>query len=202
MSHRRQWWIIDPAAANSVVAWLSRATIDTARGAARRLARTMRRNLKLTDHAPRATPPRGARRRSSAKPRRRVVARRMGKGRGRDRDRLRARAQRKRARRLRRRKRNPAVPQLSQAAQMFRRFHGFDPKTVTSVAGERSIPRTLVRLGDLVEVSYRSNKFDRKTRDYVHKFGTPRPTLCTRPDGRGLFIVGGRFRNTARGIVG
>ena len=185
MSHRRQWWIIDPAAANTVVAWLSRATIDTARGAARRLARTMRRNLKLTDHAPRATPPRGARRRSSTKPRRR----------------RRARVAAKRTVR-RRRRRNPAVPQLSQAAQMFRRFHGFDPKTVTSIAGERSIPRTLVRLGDLVEVSYRSNKFDRKTRDYVHKFGTPRPTLCTRPDGRGLFIVGGRFRNTARGIVG
>jgi hypothetical protein len=185
MSHRRQWWIIDPAAANAVVAWLSRATIDTARGAARRLARTMRRNLKLTDHAPRATPPRGTRRRSSPKPR------------GRRRSSVASRPAVKR-----RRRRNPGVPQLNQAAQMFRRFHGFDPKTVTSVAGERSIPRTLVRLGDLVEVSYRSNKFDRKTRDYVHKFGTPRPTLCTRPDGSGLFIVGGRFRNTARGIVG
>lgn len=101
------------------------------------------------------------------------------------------------------RKRNPAPPaELGAAVRTFRMFHGFAPRHLTPVHGRSELPHALVELGELVEVTYRSNKFDRRPRDYVHRFGTPRPKLCTGPRARGLHVVGGRYRLTARGIVG
>jgi hypothetical protein len=189
MKRERHWWLVD---AHGRVRLEIFATVNFARAMARKVARHYGLKLTLTDRAPHARAPQKRRRSSHA---RRSSAHQV-KRRGRKPRRISPRRPR------RRRRRNPGTAELGQAAAMFRKFHGFDASTVSSAAGERTIPRTLVRLGDLVEVTYRSNKFDRKSRDYVHKFGTPRPTLCTRPDGRGLLIVGGRFRNTARGIVG
>jgi len=103
-------------------------------------------------------------------------------------------------------KSNPGTPPavLERAAQTHRRWAGFDPKHVTRVKhkGPRTIPSTLVQLGELVEVVYESDKWDGERRLYAHETSKPRPKLCTGPDGEGFYIVGGRMKVTPRGIVG
>lgn len=85
----------------------------------------------------------------------------------------------------------------------FKEFHDFDPKEVVALPVNRTIPRELVRVGDLVGVIYRSDKWDRKKKDYIHKFNrSDRPILASSPDGKRLFILGGSFRTKAEGIVG
>lgn len=102
------------------------------------------------------------------------------------------------------RKRNPAAKASTEARALrtFRKWHQFDPKAITQVKGSRAIPARLVKLGEIPEIVYRSDKWSGKPQTYLHKCGNPRPLLCTDPDGKRLFIVGGRLRVTARGIVG
>ncbi len=67
---------------------------------------------------------------------------------------------------------------------------------------ERLAPAVLVELGELAGVIYRSARGGTPCpRTYVHFFDDP-PTLAADPDGRRLFIVGGRYRITRRGIEG
>jgi hypothetical protein len=89
------------------------------------------------------------------------------------------------------------------AASTFRRWHEFDPKRIVKVGGPpRRIPSTLVKLGDMTEIIYRSAKYDGEAKTYSHKTGRPHPVLATDPDGLHLYIVGGKLRVTADGLVG
>lgn len=91
---------------------------------------------------------------------------------------------------------------LERAVRTFRKWHEFDPDSLTSVKGPRRvIPSTLVLLGELVEVVYRSDKWEGKKKLYVHKTKKPHPLLVTDPDGKSLYIVGGRVKVTGRGLV-
>lgn len=105
------------------------------------------------------------------------------------------------AKRAKRAKRNPARVTKA-AARMFKKWHGFASTNTIRVNGPRTIPATLVKLGELPEIAYRSNKWTGKKETYLHKTGTPRPLLCCDPKGKQFYIVGGRMRATARGIVG
>ena len=60
-----------------------------------------------------------------------------------------------------------------------------------------------VRLGELLGVIYRSDRLDagRRPRAYIHLMRTP-PHLVSNLNGTQLYIVGGRYRVTRRGIVG
>lgn len=102
------------------------------------------------------------------------------------------------------RKRNPKpkVSEPARALKTFRKWHQFDPKGIVRVKGSRSIPARLVKLGEIPEIVYRSDKWSGKPQTYLHKTGNPRPLLCTDPDGKRLYIVGGNLRVTARGITG
>lgn len=103
-------------------------------------------------------------------------------------------------RRVARRAANPAVPPA--AVKTFRKWHAFDPERVTKIHGPgRVIPRTLVKLGEVPEIIYRSTKWDGKPVTYTHKTRRPYPVLTTDPDGRHLYLVGGRTRVTAAGLV-
>jgi hypothetical protein len=66
----------------------------------------------------------------------------------------------------------------------------------------------MVRLGELHSVVYRSDKWAGgpdnprgKSLLYEHTTQRPRPVLATDPDGRDLFIVGGKMRVTADGLI-
>lgn len=59
----------------------------------------------------------------------------------------------------------------------------------------------LVELGELVEIAYRTTKWgDRGPTVYEHRFHRPLPVLVFNDSG--LFICGGKYRVTMRGIVG
>lgn len=88
------------------------------------------------------------------------------------------------------------------AKKMFKKWHAFESTRTVRMKGSRSIPARLVKLGEMPEIVYRSDKWTGKQQTYLHKTGKPRPLLCTDPEGKRFFIVGGRMRATARGIVG
>lgn len=98
---------------------------------------------------------------------------------------------------------SPASAQIAAGARTFKRWHGFDPERIEVVSGNRKVPRTLVLLGTLPEIVYDSNKWSGRMERYVHKTGRSNPPLlCTGPDGKGLYIVGGSVRVTRRGLIG
>lgn len=97
-------------------------------------------------------------------------------------------------------KRNPSEGEWQAVIDLFGEFHDFGPTTaVVHKVDSLHIPGVLVKIGDLVEVTYKSDKFDRRSRLYVHKFGRDKPVLAASKDGR-LFLVGGGYRITSRGI--
>ena len=91
---------------------------------------------------------------------------------------------------------------LREAQGLFRRFHCFDAPRVLRRHCRRMIPDVLVNLGDLNGVIYRSDRGQcGQPRTFVHFFKTPAQLSC---DARGtqLYIQGGRYLVTPRGIEG
>lgn len=109
-----------------------------------------------------------------------------------------------------RRARNPVPPsKVKQGAQLFEDFTGHTPRVRRRIdAGRalglpikagRKIP--LVAFGELTEVRYRTIR-DGKEEFYRHPFrASSRPLLAARHDGKRIYIVGGRYTFTDRGIV-
>jgi len=90
----------------------------------------------------------------------------------------------------------------ARAEKTFRRWHEFGSSRVTRMKGpDRVIPKTLVKLGDLVKVVYRSPKYTGRQTLYEHTTKRPRPVLATDPDGRHVHIVGGAMKVTPDGLV-
>jgi hypothetical protein len=64
------------------------------------------------------------------------------------------------------------------------------------------IPNVLVKLGQLRGVIYSSDKEQcGRPRTFIHFMETP-PLLASDADGKQLYIVGGKYRVTSRGIEG
>jgi hypothetical protein len=86
---------------------------------------------------------------------------------------------------------------LQRVKKLYRDFHEREPTRVS--ARRFRVPKALAIIGHLDALSYRT-VIGWEAQRYKHTFtkGT-RPVLAT--DGKRLFIVGGRFRVTARGIV-
>ena len=94
------------------------------------------------------------------------------------------------------------APGLEDAALLFRRFHRFKPDRIISQPCERTVPRLLVRLGELKALVYSSDRGrPGHWRSFVHFFQDP-PALACDPRGRRLFILGGSYRVTPFGIEG
>ena len=91
---------------------------------------------------------------------------------------------------------------LKTAHELFERFHSFaSPKTLRRQC-PRLMPRVLVNLGELRGLIYRSDKEQcGRPRTFIHFMETP-PLLASDPEGKQLYIVGGNYRVTARGIEG
>jgi hypothetical protein len=90
---------------------------------------------------------------------------------------------------------------VSEARDRFRRFHCFPPKEMIYQPCSRLIPRVLVHVGRLKGLIYSSEKGDGRQRTYIHFMEKP-PRLACNSRGDQLYIVGGRYRITARGIEG
>lgn len=103
----------------------------------------------------------------------------------------------------RRAKGNPSVSEWNQVIDLFRTWSGFEPSEVIEMSMySRTIPRYLVKLGDLAGVIYESDKWDGKPIEYIHEFKvkSKRPILCADANGQ-LYIIGGNYKVTHRGIV-
>lgn len=84
---------------------------------------------------------------------------------------------------------------------MYRRFTRLPATQLECVAYPRRIPPVVVELGHLTGLVYRSDKWVGRPRTYIHFLEDP-PRLVCDVSGRQLFLVGGSYRVTPRGIEG
>jgi hypothetical protein len=93
---------------------------------------------------------------------------------------------------------------LRRGCSLHQRFYGRAPECIARARIEStSAPRVLVALGELRALVYRAARAPGGPggRSYVHFFEQP-PALLADAAGRRLFIAGGRYRVTRRGIEG
>jgi len=91
---------------------------------------------------------------------------------------------------------------LDAGRERYRIFNRFYPGRVLKVPHSRAIPRVLVQLGDLVGLMYRCDKWQPgRPRTFVHFMETP-PLLACDTAGTQLYVIGGKYRVTSRGIEG
>jgi hypothetical protein len=91
---------------------------------------------------------------------------------------------------------------LHEARTRFHLFHCFDPARVVRAPCRRLIPKVLVHLGYLRGLIYSSDKGTQGCRrTYIHFMERP-PRLTCNPEGTQLYIIGGHYRVTPRGIEG
>ena len=95
----------------------------------------------------------------------------------------------------------PPASALGAASALFRSFARTPAQSVERVAHPRLVPPVVVELGELAALVYRSRKWTGRPRAYIHFLDDP-PRLVSDPSGRRLFIVGGSYRVTSRGIEG
>lgn len=88
---------------------------------------------------------------------------------------------------------------LAKGAAQFKRFQG-RPATRGARVSVPDPPAVVVYLGELVQVNYRTRKGKNGTVEYYHRFTKPLPILVSDPKGKHLYVVGGRFKITDRGI--
>lgn len=88
---------------------------------------------------------------------------------------------------------------IAKAAGLYKRFREEEPKRARSV--KITLPKAMMVMGTLDAVLYTTTHGGR-SQSYKHTFNKgSRPLLCAGTKDGQLFVVGGRFRVTARGIV-
>jgi hypothetical protein len=91
---------------------------------------------------------------------------------------------------------------IYQGTALYQTFNRFAPARTMRIRHPRLIPPVVVELGDLVGLIYRSDKDQAgRPRTYIHIMES-RPRLTSNVEGTQLYIVGGDYRVTARGIEG
>lgn len=85
---------------------------------------------------------------------------------------------------------------------LFETFHHYPPARLIYQRCRRLTPSVLVRLGKLKGLIYSSDRGQRgQPRTFVHFLRTP-PLLACDEEGTQLYVLGGRYRVTRRGIEG
>jgi hypothetical protein len=91
---------------------------------------------------------------------------------------------------------------MKQGIDLYRAFRRFGPSRVVTIEHFRVIPPIVVDLGELVGLMYRSDKGQPgHPRTYIHRMEDP-PRLVSNIEGTQLYIVGGSYQVTPRGIEG
>ena len=91
---------------------------------------------------------------------------------------------------------------MQTGTQLYQRFNRFSPDTYERVQHSRVMPPVAVDLGELAGIIYRSDKWQQgEPRTYIHFMKDP-PHLVSNVQGDRLYIVGGSYRVTERGIEG
>lgn len=96
----------------------------------------------------------------------------------------------------------PSEAKLEPARELFERFHSFAANRNFRQSCRRVMPKVLVNLGELRGLIYRSDKEQcGRPRTFIHFMENP-PLLASDAEGKQLYIVGGNYRVTSRGIEG
>ena len=99
---------------------------------------------------------------------------------------------------MKRRRVNGRRAKLQTAAKLYEDFTGDVPQYIERVRVD--VPEVVLLVGELDAVLYSCHR-DGKLEHYKHTFRkTSRPLLVTNETGTALFVVGGRFSFTEKGI--
>lgn len=100
-------------------------------------------------------------------------------------------------------RRNPKGPEYDALVEWYSAFHGRVPDALTVMTVEKEImPDVVAELGPLTAIEYRVTLSSGEKVTMRHTFGRQKPLLVCDADGKGLWIVGGKFKVTERGIEG
>lgn len=102
------------------------------------------------------------------------------------------------------RRKNPVPPskrvQLKNAANLYRDFSGHEPEVIDRIK-KPDIPDVMLVIGDVDFIGYTTVR-DGKVEKYIHRFKKNcRPNFMVSHDGKQLFMLGGEYDFTERGIV-
>lgn len=90
--------------------------------------------------------------------------------------------------------------EIEQAADLYERFSGHDAVEIGTVSVP-PMPKVGVAIGEIDGILYSTIR-DGKLEKYIHKFRkSDRPLFVVSPDGSVLYLVGGSYDFTERGIV-
>lgn len=90
--------------------------------------------------------------------------------------------------------------QARKAANLYERFSGHEATEGVRIK-KPTIPDVGVLIGEIDGILYTTVR-DGKVEKYIHKFHpSDKPDFVVSPDGRQIFLVGGRYDFTERGIV-
>ena len=93
------------------------------------------------------------------------------------------------------------LDQAEHAASEFQGFHWGDAIEGGDWVDLPPPPLVLAQIGPLVEITYEASKRG-EVAHWTHDFKDPLPVLAWDPMAGGLYIVGGGYKVTPRGIVG
>ena len=89
---------------------------------------------------------------------------------------------------------------LAKAARLYKNFTGHDVDVAEKIAKPK-IPDVLVSIGEIDFIGYTTVR-DGEIEKYIHRFSKKaRPLFAVSPDGKALFLLGGAYNFTERGIV-
>lgn len=89
---------------------------------------------------------------------------------------------------------------IQRSASLFEEFTGHEGEIIERVTFP-AYPKSVLVIGTLIDIGYVTVR-DGNTERYRHQFkAVSRPLLCSSDDGKQLFIYGGRYNFTERGIV-
>jgi ABC-type uncharacterized transport system substrate-binding protein len=92
------------------------------------------------------------------------------------------------------------VKDIEAAKRLYQKFTGHDAEEIGTI-DKPSAPGVLVAIGTVDGILYTTVR-DGVTEKYVHRFkSSSRPLFAVSPDGKQLFMLGGAYNFTERGIV-
>jgi hypothetical protein len=86
--------------------------------------------------------------------------------------------------------------------KLCRRYNCYKIDEVKNINSTRTIPESVVEVGELVGLIYRSDKDSPgKFKNFIHFMETP-PKLISDIEGKQLYLMGGAYQVTENGIEG
>ena len=91
---------------------------------------------------------------------------------------------------------------LEEGRELYRVFHNSAERRIVRRRCDRMMPKVLVDLGALRGLIYSADRDGcGRVKTFIHFMETP-PRLMCDPQGNQLYVIGGRYRITRRGIEG